>query len=227
MIFNDLKKEIGVEKLKKRITKDPALFVRLLEIRKKMKYSRRGDATLSLHGSSYDMPTNAEILGLYREMCTRGEEETDPEVERLLRKIKTKSNSGVAVISLLTKPFPCPGRCTYCPTEANMPKSYLSKEPAAARALANEFDPRKQIFSRIEALVTNGHAVDKIEIIIIGGTWSFYHSSYREYIIKECFRACNDFDSAIFLEGKSSSFQDPDLSLVELQKINENAKCRA
>lgn len=226
MIFSDLRNESDVEKLKKRITKDAVLFARLLEIRKKMKYSRRGESGLVSNGSSYDMPTNAEILGLYREMSASGEEAVNLETERLLRKIKTKSNSGVAVISLLTKPFPCPGKCTYCPTEANMPKSYLSKEPAAARALSHDFDPRRQILSRLEALVTNGHAVDKIEIIIIGGTWSFYHSSYREYIIKECFRACNDFDPAVFLEGKSATQGSPVYELLELQKINENAKCR-
>ena len=227
MVFNDLRNESDVEKLKKRITKDVVLFARLLEIRKKMRYSRRRGSDLSSSkGSSFDMPTNAEILGLYREMCASGEETVNLETERLLRKIKTKSNSGVAVISLLTKPFPCPGKCTYCPTEANMPKSYLSKEPAAARALSNDFDTRKQILSRIEALITNGHPVDKVEIIIIGGTWSFYHSSYREFVIKECFRACNDFNPAAFLEGKTPPSQNSELSLFDLQKINETAKCR-
>jgi elongator complex protein 3 len=168
------------------------------------------------------MPTNAELLALYREMAESGEISQNKEVELLLRKIKTKSNSGVAVISILTKPFPCPGRCTYCPTEANMPKSYLSREPAAARALSNDFDPRKQIHMRLEALITNGHPVDKIEIIIIGGTWSFYHSTYREWVIKECFRACN-----VFSEGSTFEKVEPSESkLEELQKVNETARCR-
>ncbi len=237
MVFDNIRTESDVEKLKKRITKDAVLFARLLEIRKKMKYSRRGEPASAkgsgeakedsdAKNSSYDMPTNAEVLGLYREMRASGEEPENPVLELALRKIKTKSNSGVAVVSLLTKPFPCPGKCTYCPTEANMPKSYLSKEPAAARALTNEFDPRKQITSRLEALITNGHAVDKIEIIIIGGTWSFYHSSYREYVIKECFRACNDFDPAAFLNGENSSSESSELSLLELQRMNETSKCR-
>ncbi len=237
MVFDNIRTESDVEKLKKRITKNAVLFARLLEIRKKMKYSRRGEPASAkgfgeakeysvVKNSSYDMPTNAEVLGLYREMRASGEESENPVLERALRKIKTKSNSGVAVVSLLTKPFPCPGKCTYCPTEANMPKSYLSKEPAAARALANDFDPRKQITSRLEALITNGHPVDKIEIIVIGGTWSFYHSAYREFIIKECFRACNDFDPEAFLNGKNSSSESSELSLFELQKINETSKCR-
>ncbi|MFA5830714.1 MAG: tRNA uridine(34) 5-carboxymethylaminomethyl modification radical SAM/GNAT enzyme Elp3 [Candidatus Paceibacterota bacterium] len=230
MVFKNIRSESDVEKLKKRITKDAVFFARLLEIRKKMKYSRRGETNPSARGSSYDMPTNAEVLALYREMRTSGEEEENHEAERILRKIKTKSNSGVAVISILTKPFPCPGKCTYCPTEANMPKSYLSKEPAAARALANEFDPRKQIFSRLEALITNGHPVDKAEIIIIGGTWSFYHSAYREQIIKECFRACNEFEAsprAVLANGIARTALGGDIkTLEELQKENETAKCR-
>ncbi|MCX6735912.1 MAG: tRNA uridine(34) 5-carboxymethylaminomethyl modification radical SAM/GNAT enzyme Elp3 [Candidatus Parcubacteria bacterium] len=244
MVFDNIRTESDVEKLKKRITKDAVLFARLIEIRKKMKYSRRGEPTSAkgfgevredsaVKSSSYDMPTNAEVLGLYREMRASGEEPANPVLELALRKIKTKSNSGVAVVSLLTKPFPCPGKCTYCPTEANMPKSYLSKEPAAARALTNEFDPRKQITSRLEALITNGHAVDKIEIIVIGGTWSFYHSAYREFVIKECFRACNDFDPITFLNPNPELHRttlctqgSPVYELDELQKQNEKAKCR-
>jgi elongator complex protein 3 len=216
MVFDDIHSEKDVDSLKKRILKDTALISRVLEIRKGLHYSRRGgEKDMEM------MPTNAELLALYREMVKSGEIEPNKTAELLLRKIKTKSNSGVAVVSILTKPFPCPGKCTYCPTEANMPKSYLSREPAAARALTNEFDPRKQIEMRLNALVTNGHPIDKIEIIIIGGTWSFYHSTYREWVIKECFRACNNFSEGLtFAKVKSSG------TLLELQKQNETAKCR-
>lgn len=217
-MFQDLKTELDVEKFKKRVVKDAALFSRILEIRKNLTYSRRARA--GTHPSSYAMPTNAEILALYRKLVSEGSESFDKETELLLRKIKTKSNSGVAVVSLLTKPFPCPGRCTYCPTERDMPKSYLSKEPAAARALSNDFDPRKQIFSRLNSLLVNGHPIDKVEMIVIGGTWSFYHPAYQEYVISECFRACNDFDP----EG--SHADSPKKTLAELQKDNETAKCR-
>jgi len=217
-VFESISTEKDIEQLKKRIAKDEALFARILKIRANLKYTHRGEAGM--------MPTNAELLALYHEMLSSGKEKENRRTELLLRKIKTKSNSGVAVVSLLTKPFPCPGRCTYCPTEANMPKSYLSKEPAAARALANDFDVRKQIFSRLEALLVNGHPIDKIEVIIIGGTWSFYHSSYREFVIKECFRACNEF--AQIKEGQPLIPENDGTSrtLEELQKINETAHCR-
>ncbi|MCK9352100.1 MAG: tRNA uridine(34) 5-carboxymethylaminomethyl modification radical SAM/GNAT enzyme Elp3 [Candidatus Paceibacterota bacterium] len=223
MPFQKINTEKDIDSLKKRILKDEALISRILEIRKGLRYSRRGgDKGIEM------MPTNAELLALYHEMTASGEILANKTAELLLRKIKTKSNSGVAVVSILTKPFPCPGKCTYCPTEANMPKSYLSREPAAARALANDFDPRKQIWMRLNALITNGHPVDKIEIIVIGGTWSFYHSTYREWVIKECFRACNEFDHSL---GQSSGIpedcpRENKGTLVELQKINETAECR-
>jgi elongator complex protein 3 len=218
MIFDDIKTELGIEKLKKRIVKDSILFAHVLEIRKKLVYSRR--ARMNTNPSSYAMPTNAEILALYRDLVSSGSEIFNEETELLLRKIKTKSNSGVAVVSLLTKPFPCPGRCTYCPTEVSMPKSYLSKEPAAARALSNDFDPRKQIFARLQSLITNGHSVEKVEMIIIGGTWSFYHPAYQEYVVSECFRACNDFS----LNGEHKESEKK--PIAKLQKENETAACR-
>ena len=138
-----------------------------------------------------------------------------------MKKFKVRSNSGVAVVSLLTKPFPCPGRCTYCPTEERMPKSYLSKEPAAARALANNFDPYAQVTNRLRALAMNGHATDKIEMIVIGGTWSFYHPVYQEEFLAECFRACNNF-------GLIEEMQTPkgEKSLTKLQTDNETAPTR-
>lgn len=226
MIFGGIKTELDIEKLKKRIVKDAEVFARIMEIRKNLTYSRR--TRMNTNPSSYAMPTNAEILALYRELVAEGLETFSQETELLLRKIKTKSNSGVAVISLLTKPFPCPGRCTYCPTEENMPKSYLSKEPAAARALSNDFDPRKQIFSRLQSLLVNGHPIEKVEMIIIGGTWSFYHPAYQEYVISECFRACNDFDPESPLQPSDIGCPKvaKKLSLEELQKDNETAKCR-
>src|SRR3989338_4255068 len=137
-------------------------------------------------------------------------ESPNPLAELSLRKIKTKSNSGVAVVSLLTKPFPCPGRCTYCPTETNMPKSYLSKEPAAARALANDFDPYLQITNRLKALEMNGHPTDKVEMILIGGTWSFYHPVYQEEFLIGCYRACNDYAPAQTLQQQHQSEKSED-----------------
>src|SRR3989338_1723270 len=188
MLFAGIKTDEDVEKLKKRILKDPELSERMLRVREKMQYPN--DGVLHEKGK---MPTKAELLALYKELIAEGSEAPNPLAELALRKIRTKSNSGVAVVSLLTKPFPCPGRCTYCPTEENMPKSYLSKEPAAARALMNDFDPYMQITNRLKALEMNGHPIDKIEMTIIGGTWSFYHPVYQEEFLIGCYRACNEY----------------------------------
>ncbi len=192
MLFANIKNDRDVEKLKKFIIKDKILAERLLAVRKRMKYPRDG-VRHEHDGKTMPMPTKAELLELYKELRAEGSEGIDEETLLALRKIKTKSNSGVAVVSLLTKPFACPGRCTYCPTEVNMPKSYLSKEPAAARALLNDFDPYLQITNRLRALEMNGHPIDKIEMIVIGGTWSFYHPNYQEEFLIGCYRACNDY----------------------------------
>lgn len=219
MIFDEIKTERDVGKLKKRILKNSDLKNRMIKIRDDMKF--RPNLSAIQASGDVPLPNNAELLFLYNEMVKDGVQQKISNVEKLLRKIKTKSNSGVAVVSLLTKPFACPGRCTYCPTEKNMPKSYLSKEPAAARALLNGFDPYRQVSMRLRALMLNGHQIDKIEIIVIGGTWSFYHKVYQEEFISECFRACNNFsrkkENEILLEEKN---------FLELQKINETAKNR-
>lgn len=110
-----------------------------------------------------------------------------------IRKKPTRTQSGVAPITVLTKPFPCPGKCIFCPSDVRMPKSYLSDEPGAQRAERNWFDPYLQTYNRLQALRNIGHSVNKAELIILGGTWSFYPESYQIWFIKECFRALNDF----------------------------------
>jgi elongator complex protein 3 len=213
MLFAGIKTERDLDALKKRILKDRELFATILRIRKAMNF-RYGAI-----GDKQTMITNAELLAFYRELVKSGKEKSDRAVELLLRKIKTKSNSGVAVVSVLTKPYPCPGNCLYCPTEAKMPKSYLSKEPAAARALLNDFDAVRQTHSRLKALVTNGHLTDKVEMIVIGGTWGAYPQKYREDFARDLYFACNTF-------GARNNKLRKKRSLVAEQKINETAKCR-
>jgi elongator complex protein 3 len=237
MLFTDIKTEKDLDLLKRRITTDKALYARILELRQHINARQNKPLptgqnepqeaipeqvlvnTGVVHGPR--MPTNAEMLALYKEAVARGEETPNLDAELVLKKLKTRSNSGVAVVSLLTKPFPCPGRCTYCPTEVNMPKSYLSKEPAAARALANDFDPYNQVTSRLEALVMNGHETGKIEMIAIGGTWSFYHPVYQEEFLTECYRACNNFGLPENMQTKKG-----EKSLSQMQDENETAPTR-
>lgn len=124
---------------------------------------------------------------------------------------KTRSLSGVTPFAVMTKPYNCPGQCTYCPLEIGMPKSYLSDEPAAQRAKMMNFDPKLQIESRMAQLTATGHHLEKLELIVIGGTFSAYPSEYKISFFKDMFDAVNGFVSK---------------DLVSAQKANEKAKCR-
>lgn len=112
-------------------------------------------------------------------------------LERFLCKRQIRTLSGVAPVAVLVKPYPCRGQCLYCPTEKNMPKSYLSNEPAVMRAMLCEFNPFKQVALRIKALENNGHDADKIELIVMGGTWQYLPEKYRLWFIYACFKAAN------------------------------------
>lgn len=134
-----------------------------------------------------------ELVAGYRTLLDKGLISEDPELLTKLRMKPTRSISGVTIVTVLTKPFPCPGHCIYCPNDVRMPKSYLSDEPGAQRAERNDFDPYLQTYNRLLALKNIGHNVNKIELIILGGTWSFYPEHYQIWFVKECFRAMNDF----------------------------------
>lgn len=139
--------------------------------------------------------TKSELLKLARQMLKDGkiDKEQFSSLAKLLQTKPTRTLSGVAPITVLTKPFPCPGKCIFCPSDVRMPKSYLRDEPGAQRAERNWFDPYLQTYRRLEALENIGHSVEKAEIIVLGGTWSFYPESYQIWFIAECFRALNDF----------------------------------
>lgn len=113
---------------------------------------------------------NSYFLQLYHKFLKNGTIKENPTLARLLTVRKIRSISGVAVITVATKPFPCPGKCIYCPTQNAIPKSYLNNEPTIMRAMRNKFDPFLQTQERIKTLENNGHNTNKLEIIIIGGT---------------------------------------------------------
>ncbi len=137
-------------------------------------------------------PSNRDLLESYQNLIKKKRAKADKNLELFLRKAGIRTLSGVAIVTSLTKPYACPGKCVYCPSEARMPKSYLSSEPAAARALNLAFDPYEQMSKRIEMLQKSSHPTDKIEYIIKGGSWNFYPLDYQYWFILESFRACND-----------------------------------
>jgi elongator complex protein 3 len=120
----------------------------------------------------------------------------DPAVVERLRMKPVRTSSGVTPVTVLTKPFPCPGECIFCPNDVRMPKSYLADEPGAQRAGQNAFDPYLQAMSRLRAYQNTGHPTDKIELIVLGGTWSFYSEAYQIWFVKRLFDALNDFGAA-------------------------------
>ncbi|MBI2411558.1 MAG: tRNA uridine(34) 5-carboxymethylaminomethyl modification radical SAM/GNAT enzyme Elp3 [Candidatus Kerfeldbacteria bacterium] len=149
-----------------------------------------------------EMLPNSDILTEYRRLIDAGTLEKNEALWSLFSKRKIRNLSGVAVITVLTKPYFCPGRCVYCPTEARMPKSYLANEPGAARALRNNFDPYRQVSTRLESLRANGHVTDKCELIVLGGTWTAYDKTYQTWFLKRCFDAFNEQRCRTFEEAK-------------------------
>jgi len=131
------------------------------------------------------------LVAAYRKLVAEGTWKEDPEFLSSIRMKPVRTLSGVTTVTVLTKAYPCPGKCIFCPTESYMPKSYLADEPGAARAYQNRFDPYDQVQSRIKEYKSVGHPNDKIELLILGGTWSSYTRSYQEWFVRRCFNAMN------------------------------------
>jgi elongator complex protein 3 len=171
---------------------------------------------------------NSEISQEYFSLLAAGKIKADETLEKLLRKRSVRTLSGVAPVAVLTKPWKCPGNCAFCPTEKDVPKSYLSNEPAVMRAIRNKFDPYEQVRTRLEALEINGHRPEKIELIVIGGTWSVLPTAYKFWFIEECFRAANDRQLKIKNEKlkikEEKNINKLKMELDKEQKKNEKAK---
>lgn len=169
--------------------------------------------------------TNIELFKAYQILLNEKRLKPSRVLERILKKRPIRSLSGIVNVSVLTKPYFCPGKCIFCPTEEGMPKSYLSGEPAAERAKKLNYDPFLQVKKRIETLKREGHLTDKIELRIIGGTFSIYPKNYQYWFLKECFRAANGKTSKIDLQGEET-FSRLKKALFAEQKLNEKAKNR-
>ena len=114
----------------------------------------------------------------------------------VLRIKPRRTASGVATITVITRPHPCSGDCVYCPCDLRMPKSYLWSEPACRRAEKNYFDPYLQVSTRLRTLDQMGHATDKVELIVLGGTWTDYSQAYQTWFVRELFRALNEWPAS-------------------------------
>lgn len=146
------------------------------------------------------------------------------QLRSLLKMKPTRTISGVTTVTVLTKPWMCPGKCVFCPNDVRMPKSYIATEPGAQRALANKFSPYLQTFNRLRALDNIGHPTDKIELLVLGGTWSSYPEKYQVWFVKECFRAMNEFKTHSVSASKQVNKEDRaiPLSAEELKEYLQN-----
>jgi histone acetyltransferase (RNA polymerase elongator complex component) len=187
---------------------------------------------------------NSFILDAYNKLCELGSLEYDADVLRHLRTIlqikSCKSHSGVLVITIFTSPYPefvdndgnvqkqsfsCAWNCAYCPNEPGQPRSYLKGEPGVMRANRNQFDCVTQMWDRMNTLYRIGHPIDKLEVIVLGGTWTSYPVQYRDAFCRDIYYAANTFGTANIF-GTANPFQRNRLSLEEEVHINRTAHTR-
>jgi elongator complex protein 3 len=149
------------------------------------------------------VPTNIEIL-------MHAKKQEYPKLKDLVTK-PTRTMSGVAVVAVMSKPHKCPhGKCITCPggidsSFGDVPQSYTGKEPATRRAIRNKYDPYLQVMNRLEQYIVTGHTPEKIELIIMGGTFISLPKSYVNNFVRLCFKAMNDF-SKLFFKEKEINF---------------------
>ncbi|MEA3335379.1 MAG: tRNA uridine(34) 5-carboxymethylaminomethyl modification radical SAM/GNAT enzyme Elp3 [Chloroflexota bacterium] len=155
--------------------------------------------------------SKSHLVTAYRDFVAAGDLPFEKETLYRLQMKPVRTQSGIAPVAVLTKPAGCPGHCIFCPNDPDMPKSYLSLEPGAQRALRYEFDPFRQTRGRLEAFDAVGHPIQKVELLILGGTWSAYSPQYTEWFVRRCLDALNGSDST---------------SLAQAQHLNERATSR-
>ena len=153
----------------------------------------------------------SDLVAGFRLLIDEGEIEPNPVLLDRIRMKPVRTSSGVAPVTVLTAPAGCPGECIFCPDDWRMPKSYIFDEPGAQRAERDGFDPFKQTLGRIDAFESIGHDASKVELLILGGTWSAYSQDYREWFVRRCFDAMNAYGNPNYA---------PSASLEDAQRSN-------
>jgi len=145
------------------------------------------------------MPSNADLIRAL------GPEEHTKLLPLLTRK-RTRAASGVTVVAVMTEPRPCPhGRCAYCPggPDEGVPQSYTGHEPASMRGAQNDYDPFRQVTTRMGQLRSIGHPVDKVDLIIMGGTFPAAPIEYQDWFVKNCLDALSGARTVSLSESKA------------------------
>lgn len=193
---------------------------------------------ITLKKKHHISPKKAHLGYIYKKFFENDLLHKNPILEKALKGKAMRSLSGVVVISVITSPYPtyiddsgkektqrfsCKHDCHYCPRERDEngvdinPRSYLSSEPTVARGLQNDFDAVRQFNDRGFQYTINGHTVDKIELIVLGGTWTEYPRRYQEEFIRDLFWAANTFNQKVKRKK---------LLLFQEQQLNVISKCR-
>ncbi|MBN1316364.1 MAG: tRNA uridine(34) 5-carboxymethylaminomethyl modification radical SAM/GNAT enzyme Elp3 [Anaerolineales bacterium] len=146
-----------------------------------------------------------QLVRAYRKFCADGEMPFERETLRKLQRKPIRTISGVAPVTVLTEPGPCPGECIFCPEVCGQPKSYLPDEPGAARAASLDFDPYRQTSGRIHTFESLGHNAEKVELLILGGSWSAYPDEYQEWFVRRCLDAMNESESNSLKEAQQKN----------------------
>ena len=115
----------------------------------------------------------------------------------------SRTISGVAPVAVMVEPRECPGQCVYCPGQPGAPQSYTIESPAVIRARRHNFDPGAQVAERLAVLGQMGHSVDKVELIVMGGTFLSYPRDYQYRLIRECYDSLNGAPSAGLAEARN------------------------
>lgn len=179
---------------------------------------------------------NSYFLKIARKMTQQGEllPEQLSFIEERLRVCRGKSHSGVLVITVFTSAYPtftneqgetvtqkfsCKWNCYYCPNQPGQPRSYLEGEPGVLRANKYKFDCKEQMWGRMEDLYDGGHAVDKLEVLVLGGTWESYPEQYREEFIRDIYYSANTF-------GFSADNRPSPSTLDDERTMNRHSMCK-
>lgn len=175
--------------------------------------------------------SNSRLLSMYREECDKNPDLIyDQKYEKLLQSNQVRSNSGVNVVAVTLSPYPftkadqsdkqnfsCQWNCKFCPSKPGFPRSYVDGEPGVDRGSQNNYDPVAQIHERLQALKNTGHPADKLEIIVLGGTWASYPILYQYWFITSLYYGANTFFD-------KNEIQREMLNLDEEIKLNETSK---
>lgn len=168
------------------------------------KFAKKFDSFKRMLSKKHSVKTIFSDIALLSNLS----EEQYNKYKKILQTKPVRTQSGVAVVAVMSKPGKCPhGKCTFCPggldsTYGDVPQSYTGHEPASMRGARANYDSYVQVFNRLEQYIVTGHNPQKVELIIMGGTFNNFPKSYQDDFVKGIFKAMNDFSKLFYSSGE-------------------------